>query len=41
LRTEGVAGVDWVQENLPKILEAKRAAFATLDRLAPDGERRS
>ena len=32
---EAVAGSDWVQENLPETLEAKRAAFATLDRLAP------
>src|SRR5215475_4754525 len=30
-----LAGADWVQENLPETLEAKRAAFATLDRLAP------
>jgi len=32
---EAVVGSDWVQENLPETLEAKRAAFATLDRLAP------
>ena len=30
---DAVAGADWVQENLPETLEAKLAAFATLDRL--------
>jgi 3-hydroxyacyl-CoA dehydrogenase len=34
---EAVAEVDWVQENLPETLEAKREAFALLDRLAPAG----
>jgi len=32
-----VAGVDWVQENLPETLDAKRAVFAALDRHAPAG----
>ncbi len=32
---EAVASADWVQENLPEVLEAKREAFALLDRLAP------
>jgi L-gulonate 3-dehydrogenase len=31
---EAVAGADWVQENLPETLEAKREAFMLLDRLA-------
>ena len=30
-----VAGVGWVQENLPETLEVKRAVYAELDRLAP------
>jgi L-gulonate 3-dehydrogenase len=30
-----VAGVAWVQENLPETLEAKREIFGALDRLAP------
>ncbi|MEO8304586.1 MAG: 3-hydroxyacyl-CoA dehydrogenase [Betaproteobacteria bacterium] len=30
-----VAGVDWVQENLPETLDVKRAVYAELDRLAP------
>lgn len=32
---EAVAGVDLVQENLPEVVELKRAVFAELDRLAP------
>ena len=32
---EAVADADWVQESLPEVLEVKREAFATLDRLAP------
>ncbi|HET7096726.1 MAG TPA: 3-hydroxyacyl-CoA dehydrogenase [Casimicrobiaceae bacterium] len=32
---EAVAGADWVQENLPEMLEAKREAFTLVDRLAP------
>ena len=31
---EAVAGAQWVQENLPETLEAKREAFMLLDRLA-------
>jgi len=31
---EAVASADWVQENLPETLEAKREAFMLLDRLA-------
>ena len=34
LRT-AVAGVDWVQENLPEVVELKQAVFAELDRHAP------
>ncbi|WP_207480370.1 3-hydroxyacyl-CoA dehydrogenase [Arenibaculum pallidiluteum] len=34
---EAVAGADYVQENLPERLDLKRAAFAGLDRLAPEG----
>jgi L-gulonate 3-dehydrogenase len=30
-----VAGVDWVQENLPEIVEVKREVFAALDTHAP------
>ena len=30
-----LAGVDWVQENLPETLDVKREAFALLDRHAP------
>ena len=30
-----VAGVDWVQENLPEVVELKQAVFAELDRHAP------
>ncbi|MEP6944210.1 MAG: 3-hydroxyacyl-CoA dehydrogenase [Betaproteobacteria bacterium] len=30
-----LAGVDWVQENLPEIVELKREVFADLDRHAP------
>ncbi len=34
---EALAGVDWVQENLPETLEVKREVFAALDRHAlPD-----
>jgi 3-hydroxyacyl-CoA dehydrogenase len=32
---DALAGVDWVQENLPEELETKRAVFRTLDALAP------
>jgi 3-hydroxyacyl-CoA dehydrogenase len=32
---DAVAGVDWVQENLPEVVEVKREVFAALDRLAP------
>ncbi|HQR10714.1 MAG TPA: 3-hydroxyacyl-CoA dehydrogenase [Casimicrobiaceae bacterium] len=34
---DAVAGVDWVQENLPEVVEVKREVFAALDRLAPPG----
>jgi L-gulonate 3-dehydrogenase len=34
---DAVAGVDWVQENLPEHVETKRAVFRTLDALAPAG----
>jgi L-gulonate 3-dehydrogenase len=32
---DALAGVDWVQENLPETLEIKRQVFAALDRHAP------
>ena len=32
---DAVAGVAWVQENLPEDVETKRTVFAELDRLAP------
>lgn len=32
---DALAGVDWVQENLPEILAVKREVFALLDRHAP------
>jgi len=32
---DAVAGVDWVQENLPELVEVKRDVFRTLDALAP------
>ncbi len=34
---DAVAGVAWVQENLPEDVETKRTVFAELDRLAPAG----
>ncbi len=33
--TDALAGVHWVQENLPEVLELKREVFAALDRHAP------
>ena len=33
--SSALAGVDWVQENLPETLEVKREVFALLDRHAP------
>jgi L-gulonate 3-dehydrogenase len=32
-----VAGVDWVQENLPEVVEIKREVFSALDQHAPPG----
>ena len=32
---DALAGVDWVQENLPETLDVKREVFAALDRHAP------
>ncbi len=32
---DALAGVDWVQENLPEMLDVKREVFAALDRHAP------
>ena len=32
---DALAGVDWVQENLPETLDVKREVFATLDQHAP------
>ena len=34
---EALAGVGWVQENLPEVVDVKRDAFALLDRHAPAG----
>jgi L-gulonate 3-dehydrogenase len=34
---DAVAGVDWVQENLPEVVEVKREVFAALDTHAPAG----
>ena len=34
---DAVAGVDWVQENLPEVVEVKSEVFAALDRHAPPG----
>ena len=31
----GLAGVDWVQENVPEILDVKRALYPRIDRAAP------
>ncbi len=34
---DAVAGVDWVQENLPEVVDIKREVFALLDRHSPPG----